>query len=302
MASTHPLHGSAAGTQLLDHPVGQLHQADQGDQGGDPARHRMPRQARSSAPLLGVTAMTAALGATGFAAASSAQAAPAPAPAPVVAADPAEQDGAATADPGLALAARIQQQADGRSAAEEAARLAAAQEAEARHAAQQAQIQAQASAQAQAQAQASAHAQAQAQAQAPQAAPIVLAPPVTGYTLSAHYGQSGSYWSHLHTGLDFAAQTGAPVTAVAAGTVTSAGWSGAYGYRVIQTLPDGTEVWYCHLSRIATADGPVVPGTVLGAVGATGNVTSPHLHLEVRPDGGAPVDPLAWMQARGLNP
>lgn len=142
----------------------------------------------------------------------------------------------------------------------------------------------------------------QAREQADHAPRVALAPPVADYTLSAHYGQSDSYWSHLHTGLDFAAQTGAPVTAVAAGTVTSAGWSGAYGYRVIQTLPDGTEVWYCHLSRIATADGPVAPGTVLGAVGATGNVTGPHLHLEVRPDGGAPVDPLAWMQAHGLNP
>ncbi|WP_033823882.1 M23 family metallopeptidase, partial [Kitasatospora sp. MBT63] len=207
-------------------------------------------------------------------------------------------DGApSAADPGLALAARIQQQADGRAAAEqEDARLAAAQDAEAKRAAQLAAYETAAPQQTP---------QQPAPAAAPQpdvrsGAPLVL--PVTGYTLTAHYGQSGSYWAHLHTGLDFAARTGAPVGAVAAGTVTSAGWSGPHGYRVIQTLPDGTEIWYCHLSRIATAEGEVAPGTVLGAVGATGTVTGPHLHLEVRPGGGAPVDPLAWMQAHGLNP
>ncbi|MER8183531.1 M23 family metallopeptidase [Kitasatospora sp. NPDC094015] len=282
MASTHPLQAPAAGTQLLDHPVDQHLPVDHG---GEASRHRMPRQARSGAPLLGVTAMTAALGATGFASAAQAHAAPAPA---VFAADAAADrtDGSATAaDPGLALAARIQQQADGQgTSVEESARLAAAQEAEAKRAAQQA-------------------------APAPVApAPAVqggTAPtlPVTGYTLgAAHPGQTGSLWSHLHTGLDFTAPAGTPVGAVAAGTVSSAGWSGAYGYRVIQTLPDGTELWYCHLAGIATTGGAVAPGTLLGAVGATGNVTSPHLHLEVRPGGGAPVDPLGWLRAHGLQP
>ncbi|MFD8599976.1 M23 family metallopeptidase [Kitasatospora sp. NPDC059646] len=255
MASTYT---DAFGTQLLDPPVEP-----------EAARHRLPRQSRTGAPLLGVTAMTAALGATALAAAP-AQAA---APAPVTAADEAS-DGLLAADPGLALAARIQQQADGqRTAADESARLAAAQEAEAKRAAQ--------------------------QAEAERAAHTL---PVAGYQLTAHFAQSGAHWAHLHTGLDFAARTGTPVVAVAGGTVTSAGWSGPYGYRVIQTLPDGTELWYCHLSRIATAAGPVAPGTLLGAVGATGNVTGPHLHLEVRPGGGAPVDPLPWLQQLGLQP
>ncbi len=71
---------------------------------------------------------------------------------------------------------------------------------------------------------------------------------------------------------------------------------------MIQTLPDGTEIWYCHLSAITTASGSVTPGTVLGKVGATGNVTGPHLHLEVRPGGTAPIDPLPWLQAHGVQP
>ncbi|WP_235502919.1 M23 family metallopeptidase, partial [Kitasatospora sp. Root187] len=257
MASTHSqAHPRTdSGNQLLlEHP--------------EAARHRMPRQPRSGGPLIGVTAMTAALGATAFAASP---AAAAPQPPAVAAADSADQAGQQhllSADPGLALAARIQLQADGqRTAADESARLAAAQEAEAKRAAQEAEAK---------------HAEQRS----------AFAAPTTNYELTAHYGQSGSYWSHLHTGLDFAAATGTPVTAVGAGTVTSAGWSGAYGYRVIETLTDGTEIWYCHLSSIATASGEVAPGTVLGKVGATGNVTGPHLHLEVRPDGAAPVDPL----------
>ncbi|WP_241844675.1 M23 family metallopeptidase [Kitasatospora sp. CB01950] len=253
MASTYT---ESTGTQLLDHPVEP-----------EAARHRLPRQSRAGAPLLGVTAMTAALGAL---TAAPAQAA---APVAVTAADEAS-DGLLAGDPGLALAARIQQQADGqRTAADESARFAAAQDAEAKRAAQ--------------------------QAEADRAAHNL---PVAGYQLTAHFAQSGSHWAHLHTGLDFAARTGTPVTAVTGGTVTSAGWSGPYGYRVIQTLPDGTELWYCHLSRIATASGQVAPGTLLGAVGATGNVTGPHLHLEVRPGGGAPIDPLPWLQQLGLQP
>ena len=258
MASTHTAEPTAAATQLLDHPREQA----------DPARHRMPRQTRGAGNLLGVTAtMAATFGAAGLTAAA---AAPATAAEPAVSAPDEASDTAA--DPGLALAARIQQQADTRrTAAEEVARLAAAQEAEARRAAQ----------------------------AAVDAAALAL--PTTGYTLGAPYGRSNT-WAHLHTGLDFEAPAGTPVTAVANGTVTSAGWAGSYGYRIVQTLPDGTEIWYCHLSRLAATGGSVERGAVLGAVGATGTVTSARLHLEVRPGGGAPVDPLGWLRSHGVQP
>lgn len=125
--------------------------------------------------------------------------------------------------------------------------------------------------------------------------------PTSAYTLTSHYGDSGSMWSSgHHTGLDFAAPTGTPVKAVAAGKVISAGWSGAYGYRIVLELPDGTEIWYCHLSSMSVTGGSVAGGDTIGRVGATGNVTGPHLHLEVR-QGGVTVDPLSWLQARGLN-
>ncbi|MET9320153.1 M23 family metallopeptidase [Streptomyces sp. NPDC003038] len=125
--------------------------------------------------------------------------------------------------------------------------------------------------------------------------------PTSAYTLTSHYGVSGSMWSSgHHTGLDFAAPTGTPVKAVAAGKITSAGWSGAYGYRIVLELEDGTEIWYCHLSSMSVTSGSVGAGDTIGRVGATGNVTGPHLHLEVR-KGGSTVDPLAWLTSKGLN-
>jgi murein DD-endopeptidase MepM/ murein hydrolase activator NlpD len=123
------------------------------------------------------------------------------------------------------------------------------------------------------------------------------------YHLTARFGDYSSLWAHFHTGLDFAAPTGTPIMAVAGGTITEVGYSGAYGNRTIETLPDGTELWYCHQNQFGTSVGAIVkPGQVIGYVGSTGNVTGPHLHLEVHPGGGDPVDPYAALVANGLYP
>jgi murein DD-endopeptidase MepM/ murein hydrolase activator NlpD len=123
------------------------------------------------------------------------------------------------------------------------------------------------------------------------------------YHLTARFGDYSSLWANFHTGLDFAAPTGTPIMAVAGGTITEVGYSGAYGNRTIETLPDGTQLWYCHQNEFATAVGDSVnPGQVIGYVGSTGNVTGPHLHLEVHPGGGDPVDPYPALVAHGLYP
>jgi len=124
--------------------------------------------------------------------------------------------------------------------------------------------------------------------------------PLTKYRLSARFGQSGSRWSSTHTGQDFAAPSGTPVRSVATGTVVSAEWAGAYGWRAIVRHADGTETWYCHLSSFVVRSGSVAPGQVIGRVGSTGNSTGPHLHLEVRVDE-APIDPLRWLRRHGVN-
>ncbi|MFG2384489.1 M23 family metallopeptidase [Streptomyces avermitilis] len=129
--------------------------------------------------------------------------------------------------------------------------------------------------------------------------------PTSSYTLTSRFGDSGSMWSSgYHTGLDFAAPTGTLIKAIHSGTITEAGWAGSYGYRTILTLDDGTELWFCHQSSISASVGQkVATGDVIGRVGATGNVTGPHLHLEVHPGGNATgIDPMGWLQSKGLNP
>jgi murein DD-endopeptidase MepM/ murein hydrolase activator NlpD len=123
------------------------------------------------------------------------------------------------------------------------------------------------------------------------------------YHLTARFGDYSPLWSHFHTGLDFAAPTGTPIMAVAGGTITEVGYSGAYGNRTIETLADGTELWYCHQNEFGTSVGATVrPGQVIGYIGSTGNVTGPHLHLEVHPGGGDPVDPYTALEVHGLQP
>ncbi|MEU5152215.1 MULTISPECIES: M23 family metallopeptidase [Streptomyces] len=217
------------------------------------------------------------------------------------------------ADAGEILRNRILQQAESqqeaaeakaRAEAERAAHEAAAQEAKGKlEAARQAAEDAKAAAEAKAAEEAEAARKA-AEAKAAQeraAAAGSWSLPTSAYTLTSHYGVAGSMWSSgHHTGLDFAAPTGTPAKAVGAGKITSAGWSGAYGYRIVLELEDGTEVWYCHLSSMSVTSGAVGAGDTIGRVGATGNVTGPHLHLEVR-KGGSTVDPLAWLESKGLN-
>ncbi len=128
--------------------------------------------------------------------------------------------------------------------------------------------------------------------------------PTSSYTISSTFGEAGPLWSSgYHTGLDFAAPTGTPLKAVHSGTITEAGWNGSYGYRTVITLDDGTELWYAHQSSISVSVGQKVnTGDVIGRVGATGNVTGPHLHLEVHTAGGDGIDPMAWLRGKGLNP
>ena len=128
-------------------------------------------------------------------------------------------------------------------------------------------------------------------------------PPTSGYRLTARFGMSGGMWSNGHTGLDFATASGTPIVAVANGVITETGSAGAYGNQTIQTLADGTEIWYCHQTTISVQPGDTVTaGQQIGTVGTTGNSTGPHLHLEVRPGGGDPVDPFQALVFHGVTP
>ncbi|MDW4918549.1 M23 family metallopeptidase [Streptomyces californicus] len=209
------------------------------------------------------------------------------------------------ADAGEALRARILQQAEQQQAAADAeakaaAEKAAAEEAAAEAAKQQEEAEKKAAAERKA-AEEAAKKKAEEERLAKLAASFSL--PTSSYTITSTYGQSGAMWSSgQHTGLDFAGSTGAPLKAVHSGTITSAGWSGSYGYRTVLQLEDGTEIWYAHQSSIDVSVGQkVTTGQTIGRMGATGNVTGTHLHMEVRTADGSAMNPMAWLNSKGLQ-
>jgi murein DD-endopeptidase MepM/ murein hydrolase activator NlpD len=72
---------------------------------------------------------------------------------------------------------------------------------------------------------------------------------------------------------------------------------------MIVTAKDGTQTWYCHLSSYRVPAGTYVKaGQPIAYSGNSGNSTGPHLHFEVRPAGGAAIDPLPWLRSHGLDP
>lgn len=104
-----------------------------------------------------------------------------------------------------------------------------------------------------------------------------------------------------HNGVDYAADTGTPVRAVADGTVTYVGFRSRAGNLVRLRHAAGYETAYAHLSRFARgiSSGDVVEqGQVIGFVGNTGMSTGPHLHFGMKLRG-TWVDPLQHQGSRG---
>lgn len=97
-----------------------------------------------------------------------------------------------------------------------------------------------------------------------------------------------------HNGVDFAAPTGTPVRSVGDGVVVSAGYAGASGNLIKINHGSRYSTAYLHLSKIAPEVKPgrrVFRGQIIGAVGATGLATGPHLHFSLY-DRGRYIDPL----------
>jgi murein DD-endopeptidase MepM/ murein hydrolase activator NlpD len=105
-----------------------------------------------------------------------------------------------------------------------------------------------------------------------------------------------------HLGVDYAAPAGTAVRAVGDGSVESAGWMNGYGETVTVAHGNGRVTLYAHLSRIDVKKGErVAQGQPLGAVGATGWATGPHLHFEFRVQG-AHQDPIAIARQAEVQP
>ncbi|WP_369147845.1 M23 family metallopeptidase [Streptomyces sp. R44] len=128
--------------------------------------------------------------------------------------------------------------------------------------------------------------------------------PVSSYVFTGYYGQPGSWSKGYHTGQDFAVPSGTTVRAAGPGRVVTAGYGRSYGYEVVIRHPDGRYTQYAHLSRIDVSPGQSVSGGQrIARSGATGRVTGPHLHFEVRttPYFGSDINPLAYLRAHGVS-
>lgn len=107
-----------------------------------------------------------------------------------------------------------------------------------------------------------------------------------GFTITSFWGDGRN-----HKGLDMAAPGGTPTVAITSGTIARAGYGGGYGYMIYLAGDDGNTYLYAHHRSLAVSTGQrVSAGQVVGYVGSTGQSTGNHLHFEVRPGGGGPVD------------
>jgi murein DD-endopeptidase MepM/ murein hydrolase activator NlpD len=106
-----------------------------------------------------------------------------------------------------------------------------------------------------------------------------------------------------HLGVDIIAAEGKLIYAVADGTITkiySAATSKLSGNGVRLTTADGTYFFYGHFQRVAdgiTEGTKVKAGQIIGYNGKTGNTSTPHLHFEIHPQGGAAIDPTSAVAA-----
>ena len=128
--------------------------------------------------------------------------------------------------------------------------------------------------------------------------------PIAG-RLQSHFGHRSDPFSgeqSFHAGVDISASSGTPVRVTADGIVVTGEYSGAYGRLVVVDHGNGMQTYYAHLSRIDVIPGQEVRlGQVIGASGASGRVTSAHLHYEVRM-GGNPVNPYRYLATAAAAP
>ena len=120
--------------------------------------------------------------------------------------------------------------------------------------------------------------------------------PLASVTVTSSYGNrylNGKYGFHL--GVDLRASSGTSVYAADGGKVTFAAWNGSYGYLIKIRHDNGDETYYAHLSKMSVSVGSrVYKGQIIAKSGATGNVTGPHLHFELRKSGST-VNPVNYL-------
>jgi murein DD-endopeptidase MepM/ murein hydrolase activator NlpD len=127
--------------------------------------------------------------------------------------------------------------------------------------------------------------------------------PVEGKLMSSFGARTDPFSGEgaIHTGVDLAAPRGTPIRSAADGIVVHAEWMSGYGRLVIVDHGNGLQTYYGHLSRFLVIPGQEVRrGDVIAQSGASGRVTSPHLHYEVRM-AGTPVNPYPFLAKSALT-
>ncbi|MEJ6019034.1 M23 family metallopeptidase [Corynebacterium sp. H113] len=111
----------------------------------------------------------------------------------------------------------------------------------------------------------------------------------------------GPRWGSMHNGIDVANAVNTPILAVMSGTVIDSGPASGYGQWIRIKHDDGAISVYGHLETLGVSVGErVMAGQLIGGMGNRGFSTGSHLHFEIWPDGATPVDPMAWLNARGI--
>lgn len=123
--------------------------------------------------------------------------------------------------------------------------------------------------------------------------------PCPGSWVSSEFGprvSPGGIGSTNHLGRDYAHSTGADIVSITDGTVKAVEYIWYRGNYIVISHGNGLESWYQHCSAIYAKVGQAVKkGQRIAAVGSTGNVTGPHLHIEIH-ENGTPVDPRKYLE------
>ena len=126
-----------------------------------------------------------------------------------------------------------------------------------------------------------------------------MAMPINGHPISTPFGVKGKMWSSgRHEGIDIAAPVGTDIVAPCDGTVVKVGqvWGAAFGQNSVLLKVEGGHLLFAHCSKALVKVGQKVSrGEKIAKVGKDGNVTGPHLHMELQKG-------ASWVRGGGLDP
>ncbi|MGM1060740.1 M23 family metallopeptidase [Saccharothrix sp. Mg75] len=112
----------------------------------------------------------------------------------------------------------------------------------------------------------------------------------------------GGRWGEMHYGIDIAGPIGTPILAAADGVVVEAGPASGFGLWVKVEHPDGSTTVYGHVDTYSVSKGQrVAAGEQIARMGNRGFSTGPHLHFEVWNAEGMKINPLSWLNSKGIS-